>query len=143
MGFTISGLNHLGLIVEDISLAKQWFVDFLGLSLVDDRGELLLLKAGEDILAVKTINAAINKPEHSEQGVMGKKRDGWQTLDHYGFYAKTPQEVNSFAEKLLLQTNAKIIKGPYDRSDGRSVYFKDPCGNVGEYFYYEPGFVVN
>ena len=38
--------------------------------------------------------------------------------------------------QLVAKHGAKILKGPYDRSDGRSVYFKDPCGMVGEYLYY-------
>jgi len=36
---------------------------------------------------------------------------------------------------MLNKLNIKIVKGPYDRRDGRSVYFVDPCGLVGEYLY--------
>ena len=31
-----------------------------------------------------------------------------------------------------------IDKGPYDRSDGRGIYFRDPDGYVLEIFYLDP-----
>ena len=138
MQFTVSGLNHLGLIVEDMAVARRWFVDALGLTITEDRGELLFLAIGTDILAIKTPAMAVNKPEHGGETVKpGTAKSGWQTLDHYGFFAQTPAEVDAFAEHIK-RHGAVILKGPYDRSDGRSVYFRDPCGNVGEYFYYSP-----
>lgn len=135
-GFHIGGLNHLGLIVEDMAIARKWFVETLGLPISEDRGELLFVHAGADVLALKTPAMAVAKPEHGGEAIGGTKA-GWQTLDHYGFYASTPQEVDAFAAHIV-QHGAKILKGPYDRSDGRSVYFRDPCGNVGEYLYYRP-----
>lgn len=134
----IEGLNHLGLVVEDIAVARRWFQEGLGLTLVEDRGELLFFHAGRDVLAVKTAKMAIAKPEHGlESQVSHKARDGWQSLDHYGFYAPEATDVDGFAAHIQ-KHGAKILKGPYDRSDGRSVYFQDPCGNVGEYLFYRP-----
>lgn len=133
-GFSISGLNHVGLVVEDIELAKNWFCQQLGLKVLEDRGELLFLLAGRDIIAIKTPQMAVKKPEHGAEKDHTSRTKGWETLDHYGFYAKTPEEVDEFT-KFLEQENIEILKGPYDRSDGRSVYFKDPCGNVGEYLF--------
>lgn len=130
----IKGLNHLGLIVNDINAAKKWFIDALGLEVIEDRGELVFLKAGKDIIAIKTPKQAVNKPEH---GLESKETNfsGLQSLDHYGFFADSPQQVDEFC--LHVQNHgAKILKGPYDRSDGRSVYFKDPLGMVGEFFYF-------
>ena len=135
MSFSIKGLNHLALVVEDINAAKKWFIDCLGLSVLEDRGELVILKAGNDVIAVKTKSYAINKPEFENDNFDFPLRSGWQTLDHYGFYAASPEEVDTFAEKLK-SWDIPILKGPYSRSDGRSVYFRDPCGNVGEYFFY-------
>ena len=34
-----------------------------------------------------------------------------------------------------------LEKGPYDRSDGRSVYFRDPDGYVLEIFWVDPEFL--
>ncbi len=136
-GFTISGLNHLGLVVEDIAKAKAFFCDFLGLRLIQDRGELIFIAAGKDVIAIKTPRMAVAKPEHgAESALLNKATNGWQSLDHYGFFAASRAEVDYFARRLI-DHGIEILKGPYDRSDGRSVYFKDPCGNVGEYFFFE------
>lgn len=137
MGFSIKGLNHLGLVVEDIQVARRFFTEVLGLKLVLDRGELIFLLAGDDVIAVKTPRMAVSKPEHGGESLDAYQKSGWQSLDHYGFYAQSPEEVDAFAENLR-HHNITILKGPYDRSDGRSVYFRDPCGNVGEYLYYKP-----
>lgn len=138
MNFKIMGLNHLGLVVEDIAIAKKWFVDTLKLELILDRGELLFLLAGKDVIAIKTAKMAINKPEHGGEDIEGlqKGKSGFQSLDHYGFYAQTPSEVDAFAQHVA-ENGATILKGPYDRIDGRSVYIKDPCNNVCEFLYFK------
>ena len=136
-GFSIRGLNHLGLVVEDIEKAKEFFCDFLGLRVLQDRGELVFLAAGKDVIAIKTPRMAVSKPEHGgESPILTKADNGWQSLDHYGFFADSRDEVDAFAAKLKAH-GIQILKGPYDRSDGRSVYFRDPCGNVGEYFFFQ------
>lgn len=137
MGFSIRGLNHLGLVVEDIEKAKDFFVRILGLEITEDRGELVFVKAGPDVIALKTPRMAVAKPEHGGEPKNMGERSGWQALDHYGFYAASKEEVDAFAEHLK-KNNVEILKGPYDRRDGRSVYFRDPCGMVGEFLYYAP-----
>lgn len=135
MNFTINGLNHLGLVVENISVARQWFIEDLKLPILEDRGELIFVLAGRDIIAIKTPRMAINKPEHGgEIQEAFTEFAGWQHLDHYGFYAQSKEEVDNFAQFLKFR-QITILKGPYDRSDGRSVYFRDPCGLVGEYLW--------
>ncbi len=54
MEFSVRGLNLMALVVKDINIARGWFVDTLGLQLVEDRWELLFIAAGKDILAIKT-----------------------------------------------------------------------------------------
>jgi catechol 2,3-dioxygenase-like lactoylglutathione lyase family enzyme len=139
--FSITGLNHLGLVVEDMRVARAWFVDVLGLKIIEDRGELLFIMAGNDVIALKTPAMAVAKPEHGGESIRAGDdqvgRAGWQTLDHYGFFAASAAEVDDFAAHAQ-RHGATILKGPYDRSDGRSVYFRDPCGNVGEYLYFRP-----
>jgi catechol 2,3-dioxygenase-like lactoylglutathione lyase family enzyme len=133
----IKGLNHLGLVVEDIEKAKSWFINTLQLELIEDRGEIVFLHAGKDIIAIKTPAMAVAKPEHGGESdyLKSGSKAGWQALDHYGFYAETPEAVDDFAE-YIVKHGAKILKGPYSRSDGRSVYFRDPCGLVGEFLYF-------
>ena len=132
----VTGLNHMGLVVEDIEVAKKWFGEFLELECIEDRGELAFYLAGSDILAIKTPKMAVAKPEHGMESDSGPSKSGFQSLDHYGFYASSPEQVDRFAKKLNA-ANIKILKGPYDRSDGRSVYFLDPCKMVGEYLYFK------
>ena len=134
--FSINGLNHLALVVEDIELAKHWFIDTLDCKLVEDRGEMFFFLCGKDILAVKTPAMSVSNPEYKGRSESLDK-SGYQTLDHYGFYASSPAEVDAFADYIENQ-GAEIIKGPYERRDGRSVYFRDPIGLVGEYLYYNP-----
>ena len=81
MSFTIRGLNHLGIVVDDIRKAKNFFVDILGMKLVQDRGELIFLEAGKDILAIKTPAMAVNKPEHGGEPKEFTTKSGWQALD--------------------------------------------------------------
>lgn len=133
-GFHIRGLNHLGLVVEDIDKARKWFVESLGFEVMEDRGELVFLKVGRDILAIKTPKMAVSKSEYDSPPEASK--NGWQSLDHYGFYADSPEEVDAFYQ-YLLENQIEVLKGPYNRRDGRSVYFRDPCGLVGEYLFYQ------
>ena len=138
--YSITGLNHLGLVVEDIEVAKEWFVKTLGFKVMEDRGELVFLLVGTDILAIKTPKMAVAKPEHGLESERDMTtRSGWQALDHYGFYAESPEQVDEFAT-MLKEKDIRILKGPYSRSDGRSVYFKDPCGNVGEYLFFDSNY---
>lgn len=135
MPISIKGLNHLGLVVEDMDKARKWFIETLGLRVIEDRGELLFLAAGKDVIALKTPAMAVNKPEHGQE--KGGSYDGGQHLDHYGFFASNESEVDDFAQ-LAKENGATILKGPYSRSDGRSVYVKDPCNLVCEFFYFAP-----
>ena len=91
----IKGLNHLGLVVEDIAIAKSWFINTLNLTVIEDRGEIIFLHAGKDIIAIKTPAMAVAKPEHGGESDYLKtgSKAGWQALDHYGFFAETAEAV--------------------------------------------------
>lgn len=134
----VNGINHLGLVVEDMAKARWFFTEVLDLQVLEDRGDLLFLTAGSDVLALKTPQMAVRKPEHGGESAHTRRAgDGWEALDHYGFFAESPDAVDAMADRLRA-CGIVLLKGPYDRSDGRSVYFRDPCGNVGEYFYFQP-----
>ena len=45
--------------------------------------------------------------------------------------------MDAWAEQLR-DGGVALEKGPYDRSDGRSVYFRDPDGHLLEIFYLDP-----
>ena len=76
MKFSICGLNHLGLVVQDIDVAKTWFLETLGCKLIEDRGELVFFLIGQDVMAIKTPAMAVAKPEHGEEVQRGEWRGG-------------------------------------------------------------------
>ncbi|MCA2962147.1 MAG: VOC family protein [Silvanigrellales bacterium] len=126
----LSGLSHLALVVDDVAKAHWFFETVLGCDVQIWRETQLLVHIGEDLLVAKLSKDAVDSER--QRGPFGR-----QTLDHYGFMAKSPELVDALAERLQAHGIA-IVKGPYDRSDGRAVYFRDPFGNLVEYLYYAP-----
>ncbi len=126
----VSGLSHLALVVDDVERARWFFGEVLGCDVRLWRETQLLVHAGGDLIVAKLSKDAVDKDRQS--GPLGR-----QVLDHYGFMAETPEQVDSLAARLM-DHGLTIVKGPYDRSDGRAVYFRDPFGNLVEYLYYRP-----
>jgi catechol 2,3-dioxygenase-like lactoylglutathione lyase family enzyme len=116
-------------VVDDLEKARWFFSDILGADVEPWRGTQLLIHVGPDLLVAKLSSDAID--QHRQQGALGR-----QVLDHYGFMADSPSQVDVLAERVR-SAGLEIIKGPYDRSDGRSVYFRDPFGNLVEYLFYK------
>ena len=126
----LRGLGHLALVVDDLEKARWFFGDVLGADVEPWRGTQLLIHVGPDLLVAKLSSDAIDKDR--QRGPLGR-----QVLDHYGFMADSPSQVDCLAERIRA-AGLEILKGPYTRSDGRSVYFRDPFGNLVEYLYYQP-----
>lgn len=126
----LRGLGHLALVVDDLDKARWFFGEVLGADVEAWRGTQLLIHVGPDLLVAKLASDAVDAGR--QQGNFGR-----QVLDHYGFMADSPTQVDALAERIR-SAGLTIEKGPYDRSDGRSVYFRDPFGNLVEYLYYKP-----
>jgi len=126
----LRGLGHLALVVDDLSKARWFFGELLGADVETWRESQLLIHVGPDLLVAKLSSDAVDSLR--QQGPLGR-----QVLDHYGFMADSPSQVDVLAARLI-DAGIEIVKGPYDRSDGRSVYFRDPFGNLVEYLYYKP-----
>lgn len=126
----LKGLGHLALVVDDLAKASWFFGEVLGADVEVWRQTQLLIHVGPDLLVAKLSSDAIDSLR--QQGPMGR-----QVLDHYGFMADSPSQVDTLAARVR-EAGLEIVKGPYDRSDGRSVYFRDPFGNLVEYLYYTP-----
>ena len=125
-----AGLGHLALVVDDIAKAQWYFGEVLGADSVELwRETQVLVQLGPDLVVAKLSKDAVDTAR--QVGPLGR-----QVLDHYGFLAKDPQQVNDFAAHIL-RHGLEIVKGPYDRSDGRSLYFRDPFGNLVEYMWYK------
>lgn len=126
----LRGLGHLALVVDDLDKARWFFADVLGADVQVWRGSQLLVHIGADLIVAKLSSDAVDQAR--QQGVLGK-----QSLDHYGFMADSPAHVDALAKRVA-DFGLEVVKGPYQRSDGRSVYFRDPFGNLVEYMYYTP-----
>jgi catechol 2,3-dioxygenase-like lactoylglutathione lyase family enzyme len=126
----LRGLGHLALVVDDLAKARWFYGDVLGADVEVWRETQLLIHVGPDLLVAKLSSDAIDVSR--QQGPLGR-----QVLDHYGFMADSPSQVDALADRIRA-AGLSIEKGPYDRSDGRSLYFRDPFGNLVEYLYYKP-----
>ena len=126
----VRGIGHIALVVEDLEKAKWFFGEVLQADVQVWRETQLLIHVGTDLIVAKLSKDAVDTTR--QQGEWGR-----QVLDHYGFMADSPSQVDSFAERLR-KFGLHIEKGPYSRSDGRSVYFRDPFGNLVEYLWYNP-----
>lgn len=126
----LRGLGHLALVVDDIDKARWFYAEVLGADVQEWRKTQLLIHVGPDLIVAKLSSDAIDQERQS--GPMGR-----QVMDHFGFMADSPSQVDTLAERVR-SAGLPIVKEPYDRSDGRSVYFRDPFGNLIEYLFYRP-----
>lgn len=127
----IHGLAHQAINVKDLEHSKRFYRDVLGMDVLYQDAMHVFLKVGErenfGILAL------LGRPETGPEPVDPSTRQG-NKYNHFGFRARTSEEVYEFAE-YLKGKNVPIIKGPYTRKDGSSVYFLDPDGYTLEYLY--------
>ena len=126
----VRGIGHVALVVDDLAKAQWFFAEVLQADVQVWRESQLLIHLGPDLLVAKLSKDAVDSSRQS--GELGR-----QVLDHYGFMADSPSQVDAFAARLQ-SFGLEIVKGPYSRSDGRSVYFRDPFGNMVEYLWYNP-----
>jgi catechol 2,3-dioxygenase-like lactoylglutathione lyase family enzyme len=126
----IHQLSHLAIVVDDVAKARWFYETVLGCEVQVWRETQLLIHLGESLIVAKLSKDAVDATRQS--GSLEK-----QVLDHFGFMAKSSSQVDAFAARLK-EFGLEIVKGPYDRADGRAVYFRDPFGNLVEYLYYNP-----
>ena len=116
----VRGIQHLNLTVRDLARARAFYVDTLGFRETFAKGETIWLDAGGDLLGLSRGEPSVS--------------DGF---GHFGFRVDSGAEVDAWVAQLRAN-GAPIEKGPYDRSDGRSVYFRDPDGHLLEIFWVDP-----
>ena len=129
----IYGLSHQAINVTDFDRSKQFYMGVLGMDVLYQDAMHVFLKVGEG--ENFGILALLGKPKSGLDPVDPSLRQG-NTYNHFGFRAKTRAQVFEFAEHLK-KHQITIIKGPYERKDGASVYFLDPDGYTLEYLYLE------
>lgn len=127
----IHGLGHQAINVKDLERSKRFYVEVLGLSVLHEDAMHVFLKVGEGVNF--GILALLAKPVDGPEPVDPSLRQG-NKYNHFGFRARTSAEVHEFAEHLKSH-GVTILKGPYAREDGTSVYFLDPDGYTLEHLY--------
>lgn len=123
-----SHIGHLALVIDDIEKGKWFFGVVMQAPYYMFRETQLVVEIGPSVLVAKLSKDAVDKER--QNGEMGR-----QVLDHYGFQAHSPEQVDAFFERVK-EFSLEIIKPVYDRCDGRAFYFRDPFGNMVEYFWY-------
>jgi catechol 2,3-dioxygenase-like lactoylglutathione lyase family enzyme len=120
----VKGLQHLNLTVADLGRARDFYAA-LGFELAFAKGDTVWLSAGGDLLGLS-------------EGEPPRDRG----FEHFGFIVDERGDVDRWALELAARGVA-AEKGPYDRSDGRSVYFRDPDGHLVEIFWLDPAFLAS
>ena len=123
----IRGIDHLALTVKNLRQSERFYTQILGGKVVWKNASNSFIRFGKtDVLAL--LKAPAGHPFAELSRLQGKK------FSHFGFQAKSEQEVRRFADYLRTH-KVRITEGPYSRSDGASVYFLDPNGYTLEYFH--------
>ena len=122
------GLRHVALRVGDIDKSLDFYSRILKLKVEwqPDPGNVYLT-SGTDNLAL-----------HQVEGNAVAAVPGATGLDHFGFLVATPQEVDQWADRLQEQ-GVELVQQPKTHRDGaRSIYFRDPDGNLIQLIYHPP-----
>jgi catechol 2,3-dioxygenase-like lactoylglutathione lyase family enzyme len=122
----VKGIQHLNLQVADLPRARAFYTELLGFAVSFAKGDTVWLDAGGDLLGLSEVRGASSSRAHGSE--------------HFGFMVDGPADVDRWAEQLRAH-GVTPEKGPYDRSDGRSVYFRDPDGHLVEIFWVDPAFL--
>jgi catechol 2,3-dioxygenase-like lactoylglutathione lyase family enzyme len=118
----VRGIEHLNLIVRDLDRSRTFYEQLLGFERAFAKGTTVWLSAGDDLLGLSQGEPPAQKP------------------NHFGFRVDARAEVDDWAA-WLTRAGVGLEKGPYDRSDGRSFYFRDPDGYILEIFCVDPSFL--
>jgi len=124
MTLAVKGIQHLNLRVAELERARDFYVQVLGFRVAFAKAATVWLEAGGDLLGLSQGEA--------EPGI-------GHAAQHFGFMVDAPGDVDAWHAQLRAH-GVVAEKGPYDRSDGRSLYFRDPDGHLLEIFWVDPAF---
>lgn len=119
------GIRHVALRVRDLRRSTEFYTRLLGFKVEWQPDEdNVYLTSGTDNLALHRDAAAPGSPV----GAIG--------LDHFGFVVAEPDEVDRWAGVLEGQ-GVELVQKPKTHRDGaRSIYFRDPDGNLIQLLYH-------
>jgi catechol-2,3-dioxygenase len=115
---TVSGLAELTLQAEDMAAMEQFYTGVVGLEVLDRQDDRIWLAVGEDT------RLGLWSPGRKEFGDEGGRHV------HFAFSA-SPGRLDALAGQL--RDAGVEVRGPVEHDGGdRSIYFRDPAGNVVE-----------
>jgi catechol 2,3-dioxygenase-like lactoylglutathione lyase family enzyme len=117
-------LRHVALTVADLEAAERFYVEVLGMR-VEWRPDPdnVYLTSGADNLALHRATGPIAGPG---------------ALDHLGFVVRRPEDVDAWNARLVA-AGVPPAAGPKTHRDGaRSLYVRDPAGNLVQIIYHPP-----
>lgn len=122
--FRPSGINHITIRVNNISLAEEFYSGILGFEQIRKMGKTMAVyRIGrEDTLVIVEAETSFD-PNSSDFRV-----------DHFGFYVESPERVDELADWFREQ-EVTILSGPANRKKGRFLFVADPDGNMIEIFH--------
>ncbi len=120
------GIRHVALRVQDIVRSVKFYAEVLKMKVEwSPDEENVYLSSGSDNLAL-----------HQVRGGEADTRLG--SLDHFGFLVAKPEEVDEWAAELEA-SGIQLVQKPRTHRDGaRSIYFRDPDGNLIQLLYHPP-----
>jgi len=122
------GIRHVALRVRDIGRSVDFYTNVMEMRIEwNPDPENVYLTSGTD-------NLALHQAGKDETDFIAAKG----SLDHFGFIVSKPEEVDEWAD-LLESRGIELAQKPKTHRDGaRSIYFRDPDGNLIQLLYHPP-----
>jgi len=117
------GMHHLALYVTQLEACTDFYTRLVGMTIDwQPDPDNIYLTTGSDNFALHRAPSDISP---------GKP----QRLDHFGFFLKTPEDVDHW-HAWFINEHVKILAAPRNDRDGtRSFYCDDPDGNAVQFIH--------
>ncbi|GAC1323772.1 MAG: hypothetical protein NVSMB25_20510 [Thermoleophilaceae bacterium] len=134
----IRGIHHLTILCENLERSVAFYEGVLGLRLIkrthneDDPGARHFFFSADSIGSPGTVVSCMEYPQMDEGSV------GRGSIHHFALSVDTADELEGW--RAYLESRGVGATEVLDRSFFKSIYLKDPDGNLVEIACREPGF---